>query len=205
MVSSRKKEKSLSILHHKIWVFEKPLSPQQQEWASCGVAVSAVLPARWQCCTELSERGSQQCRALLSIPGWALLSICSIIYSRSSCDNLKNGSTQLKTCLHYSVCCVKAGLCLPCVDEFFVTMLYSCISPWGDKALQGRTIFGDYISSVWQANPAQIDMGFICLALCMQHKNLRQLQIELREFYRKKTSSQLVQEGTWEMSSVFVN
>lgn len=183
---------SLSVLHHKIWVFGilesirclflSLAAEVGKLW--CLQSVRYCL-AWWQCCTSLSEWGSQQCQALLSIPGWALPNICSIIYSRSSCDNLKNGSAQLKTCLHYSMCCVKAGLCLPCIDKFFLTMLYNCISPWGDKALQGRTIFGDYVSSVRQANPTWIGMGFICLALCMQHKNLRQLHIELKNFTGK--------------------
>lgn len=64
-------------------------------------------------------------------------------------------------------------------------MLYNCIAPWGDKALQSKTIFGDYISSVRQANPAWIDMGLIYLALCMQRKNMRQLHIELEDFMAK--------------------
>lgn len=203
---------SLSIFHHKICVcgilesikclFLSLAAEVAKFWCLWSVR---YCPAWWQCCTSLRERGAQQCPALLSIPGWALLGLCNITYSRSSCDNIKNGSAQLKTCLHYSMCCVKAGLCLPCTDEFFLTMLYRSIVPWRDTALQGRTIFGDYISSVHQANPTWIDMGFVCLALCMHHKNLRQLHIELENFTGKKTSSQLVQEATWDMSSVFVN
>lgn len=53
------------------------------------------------------------------------------------------------------------------------------VTPWGNTALQGRTQFGDYKSYIRLAHPIWVDMGFIYLALHMQHKYFRQLHIKL--------------------------
>lgn len=140
----KKYQTSFSIFHHEIWVFG---TIESMKYFFLSLAAEVVMfwcsqslrccPTWWQCFTSLLERGSQQSRALLSF--------CSSIYSRSSRDKLKNVSARLKTCLHYSMCCVNVGLCLPRMDEFFLAVPFNCITSCGNKALQCRTVFGDYI------------------------------------------------------------